>query len=61
MLVVGGDADLERRGGTGCCLRTGTCCAERGGDEGDVEVGMDDVGGVPVQFQESEREFLHGC
>lgn len=44
MLVVG-DAGSERRGGIGCCLLTGTGCVEGG-----VEVGIGDVGGVPVRF-----------
>lgn len=43
MLEVG-DAGLERRGGIGYCLLTGTGCAEGG-----VEVGIGDVG-VPGRF-----------
>lgn len=58
MLVVGGGAGLETRGVMDCCLLTGTGCAEGGGDEGDAEVGIDDAGGVPVQFQELERGLL---
>lgn len=49
MLVVG-DAGLERRAGIGCCLLTGIGCVQGGGDEGGVEVGIGDVGGVPVRF-----------
>lgn len=48
MLEVG-DAGLERRGGIGYCLLTGTGCVEGGGDEGGVEVGIGDVG-VPGRF-----------
>lgn len=61
MLVAGGDAGLERRGGIGCCLLMGTGCAEGGGGESGVEVRIGDVGGVPVQSQAWEQALVRGC
>lgn len=62
MLVVGGgDAGLERRGGICCCLLTGTGFGGGAGDVGGVEGGIGDVGGVPVQSQEWEPAWARGC
>ena len=58
--MVGGGAGRERRAGVGCCLLTGSGCAEGDGDEGDAEAGID-AGVVPVQFQEWERVLLRVC
>jgi hypothetical protein len=54
MLVIGGDAGLERRGGIGCCLLTGTGCVEGGGYLDGIEGAIADVGGAPVQSEEWE-------
>lgn len=58
MVGLGGDADMERHGGSDCCLRMVTHYVDDGGgvednDEAEVEVGRVG-GGVLGWFQERE-------